>query len=113
MKKRLIALAPLGVLVASVAFAGAETGKETAPAAATEAAQGPKAGPPATFTPETIKAVQGALRDHGYEPGPIDGVAGPRTEAALRAFQVARGLEETGRIDFATMGKLGVEPSLL
>lgn len=111
MKKRLVPLATVGLLVASVAFVGAELGKDTTQAAATESAKEPR--PSATLTPETIKVVQEALRDQGYEPGPIDGVAGPKTEAALRAFQSAKGLEQTGRIDFATMAKLGIQPSSL
>lgn len=111
MKTRLLTLSTAGVLVTSVAFAGAEKGKDTGPAATTETPKEPEGGPSATPTPETIKAVQGALRDRGYEAGPIDGVTGPKTEAALRAFQSAKGLRETGRIDFATMAKLGVEPS--
>jgi peptidoglycan hydrolase-like protein with peptidoglycan-binding domain len=33
---------------------------------------------------------------------------GPKTAAALRAFQKSEGLPETGRLDSATRGKLGV-----
>lgn len=56
---------------------------------------------------EEVKAVQEALREHGQNPGPIDGVMGPKTQAALREFQRSEGLPETGRIDPETMAKLG------
>lgn len=50
-----------------------------------------------------IKDVQARLRDAGFDPGPIDGRFGPRTEAALRRFQAASGLPVTGRIDAETL----------
>jgi peptidoglycan hydrolase-like protein with peptidoglycan-binding domain len=54
-----------------------------------------------------IERVQKALKDSGHDPGPIDGVSGPRTAAALKAYQKAQGLEATGRLDDATLAKLG------
>ncbi len=39
---------------------------------------------------------QKALKAAGYDPGPIDGVLGPRTKAALEAFQADKGLEPDG-----------------
>jgi peptidoglycan hydrolase-like protein with peptidoglycan-binding domain len=39
----------------------------------------------------------------------MDGVIGPQTSQAIRAFQSANGLKETGRIDSETAKKLGVE----
>ena len=52
--------------------------------------------------------VQQSLKDSGYDPGPIDGVEGPHTTAALKAYQKAQGLPETGKADTDTMAKLGV-----
>lgn len=37
-------------------------------------------------TPEHIRDVQQALANAGYDPGPIDGIFGPRTKAALRKY---------------------------
>ena len=34
-----------------------------------------------------ITGIQARLRNMGYDPGKIDGIAGPRTEEAVRAFQ--------------------------
>jgi hypothetical protein len=57
---------------------------------------------------EDVRAAQRALRAKGHNPGPVDGVMGPRTESALRAYQQAEGLEQTGRLDDATADKLAV-----
>ncbi len=57
---------------------------------------------------EQVKAVQKALQDKGMDPGPIDGVMGPKTMAALKAFQKDQTLTESGRLDDQTREKLGV-----
>jgi peptidoglycan hydrolase-like protein with peptidoglycan-binding domain len=31
-----------------------------------------------------VTAMQTALKDKGHDPGPVDGIMGPRTRAALR-----------------------------
>ena len=36
---------------------------------------------------EGVSGVQARLSNLGYEPGPVDGILGPRTENAIRAFQ--------------------------
>jgi uncharacterized protein (TIGR02594 family) len=38
------------------------------------------------------RLVQEALRRHGFDPGPVDGIIGPRTESAIVAFKRSRGL---------------------
>ena len=38
-----------------------------------------------------LRSVQRGLSDLGHDPGPIDGVWGPRTEAATRALLTSRG----------------------
>ncbi|MGG9998670.1 peptidoglycan recognition protein family protein [Pseudovibrio ascidiaceicola] len=40
--------------------------------------------------------VQKALNTHGFNPGPLDGVVGPRTMDALKRFQKANGLVVDG-----------------
>jgi peptidoglycan hydrolase-like protein with peptidoglycan-binding domain len=42
------------------------------------------------------------------DPGPIDGIMGPRTAEALKAFQKDQKLTESGRLDDQTREKLGV-----
>ena len=37
---------------------------------------------------DTITKVQKALKEKGFDPGPIDGLMGSRTSKALRDFQI-------------------------
>jgi peptidoglycan hydrolase-like protein with peptidoglycan-binding domain len=50
------------------------------------------------------------LARRGYYRSGIDGVFGPGTEFALRAFQSRSGLPPTGRFDVPTLGALGLMP---
>lgn len=45
---------------------------------------------------DAVTAVQQRLAEAGYDPGPIDGVEGPGTQAAIAAWQADRGLPHTG-----------------
>lgn len=58
-----------------------------------------------------VMAMQQALKDKGHDPGPIDGMMGPRTKTALREYQKKEGLKATGRWDDETAAKLGVRMS--
>ena len=51
-------------------------------------------------------ATQRALKDKGYEPGPIDGVMGRKTATALKKYQQTEKLDVTGQMDAATVAKL-------
>ena len=42
------------------------------------------------------REIQEALTALGYEPGPIDGIYGPRTKQAIQAFERAMGMTPTG-----------------
>jgi peptidoglycan hydrolase-like protein with peptidoglycan-binding domain len=53
-----------------------------------------------------VRAAQQALRQHGFDPGPIDGVMGPRTSAAIRDFQEKEKLTVTGQLDAETRSRL-------
>jgi LysM repeat protein len=57
-----------------------------------------------------VPGVQVALYRYGYYKGPIDGIPGPMTAQALRAFQRSKGLEPdgiAGRRTRAAFGRLG------
>ena len=54
----------------------------------------------------TVSGAQSRLMNLGFDVGPIDGRLGPRTEGALRTFQRANRLHETGALDSATIAKL-------
>jgi hypothetical protein len=53
-----------------------------------------------------IRAVQQALAARGYDPGPIDGLMGPRTRGAIRQLRQDGGLDATGVLDFDTLDLL-------
>jgi peptidoglycan hydrolase-like protein with peptidoglycan-binding domain len=53
-----------------------------------------------------VDAAQRELRSRGYYSGPVDGVIGAGTEAALRAYQRDRGLKVTGQLDAPTARSL-------
>lgn len=50
-------------------------------------------------SPNIITRAQQELKTRGFDPGPPDGVMGPRTRGALKAFQKANKLRESGEID--------------
>jgi len=62
-----------------------------------------------TPSPGDVRQIQQALKDKGFDAGPIDGQLGPQTEQALRSFQQAQGFQATGQIDQKTMAALGVQ----
>jgi hypothetical protein len=64
---------------------------------------------PACLSPWLIRAVQRALEARGLGVGPVDGVLGLRTQAALREFQKGQGLAASGQPDAATVASLSRE----
>jgi peptidoglycan hydrolase-like protein with peptidoglycan-binding domain len=52
-------------------------------------------------------AMQQALKDKGFDPGPIDGALGPRTTSALKEYQKSENLTVTGKMDHDMAAKLG------
>lgn len=54
-----------------------------------------------------VSELQRGLADGGFDPGPVDGVFGQRTEGAVRAFQSSRGIEVDGIVGRQTWGELG------
>ena len=66
---------------------------------------------PITSAPTPAPATQAAsaqqrLKEAGYYSGPVDGVIGPNTEAALRAYQRDHRLDVTGQLDSQTVRTL-------
>lgn len=56
-----------------------------------------------------VRQVQAALQKQGFDPGPVDGMMGPKTREAIRRFQRAKGLQITGTMDTKTLDALGLE----
>jgi len=56
-----------------------------------------------------IYQAQQRLKELGYDPGPLDGVWGKKTERAVKEFQRDNGLSVTGKLDGITKEKLNLE----
>lgn len=57
---------------------------------------------------QTVRAAQQALKSKGFDPGPIDGIDGPRTEAATRDYQQHESLTADGRLGPKTLDSLQI-----
>lgn len=57
-----------------------------------------------------IKELQNTLKKNGYYKGEIDGEIGSLSTNAAKAFQKAAGLNVTGKLNDATLRKLGMYP---
>ena len=53
-----------------------------------------------------VSYLQQRLQDKGFDPGPIDGIFGPRTEAAVKDAQTWAGIRVDGVVGNATWGAL-------
>ena len=49
-----------------------------------------------------VRQLQTALKEAGFDPGPIDGEFGPATETAVRAFQSEKGIAVDGVVGAIT-----------
>jgi len=55
-----------------------------------------------------VLEAQNLLSRKGYDPGPIDGILGSKTRAAIKAFQRDKGLRESGKIDYSLIAALSI-----
>ena len=58
-----------------------------------------------------IKEAQTQLKDQGLYSGQIDGIAGPQTHSAVRAYQKREGLRQTARLDRETVQHMNLTAS--
>lgn len=61
-------------------------------------------------TGKDVVRLQTRLRELGFPPGAVDGNFGPGTEAAVKAFQLSKGLLADGVVGTRTATALGFEP---
>ena len=54
----------------------------------------------------TIRDIQTRLKAHGFNPGRIDGMGGPKTSAAIIAFKVSKGLAPRDYVGPITIAEL-------
>lgn len=58
-----------------------------------------------------VEKLQEALLRHKCDPGAVDGIFGPKTEAAVMAFENSVGFDPDGVAGEQTIDKLGLEPT--
>jgi peptidoglycan hydrolase-like protein with peptidoglycan-binding domain len=103
----LFALSAASVLAVSPALAQQGGGQQGSQTLKQEQAQG--TGADLQLSPSTVRQIQQALNQKGYDPGNVDGQWGPETQEAVRNFQQAQGLEPTGQPNARTMSQLGIQ----
>jgi N-acetylmuramoyl-L-alanine amidase len=59
--------------------------------------------------PAVVRKIQRALDEHGIDSGGVDGIYGPKTTAAVAAFQTREGLVVDGEVGPQTALKLGID----
>ncbi|SET57853.1 peptidoglycan-binding domain-containing protein [Stigmatella erecta] len=62
-------------------------------------------------TGASVTNLQNRLAQHGFNPGAADGQFGPKTTAAVKAFQSAKGLVADGVVGPKTWAKLNAAPA--
>jgi peptidoglycan hydrolase-like protein with peptidoglycan-binding domain len=58
------------------------------------------------FNLHTTQGVQAALARLGFSPGAADGIAGPKTKQAVKAYQTSKGLTSDGIVGPMTRAAL-------
>lgn len=98
------------MLIPALAVAACATKPAPAPIAApAPIVEAPPPAPPPLEPapdPKLVARVQAALDELGYDPGPVDGVGGARTQTAIQAFRKAAKLPEQGPVDEALLAVL-------
>lgn len=56
-----------------------------------------------------VRAVQLKLKELGYDPGPADGMSGPKTRYGIKQFQSANNMTVNGQISDELLKELGLE----
>jgi formylglycine-generating enzyme required for sulfatase activity len=70
----------------------------------------PSGGAPVAEPPVSVVEVQRLLAARGYDPGPVDGILGGATRAAIGRFQRDYGLAATGEPSTELVANLGAPP---
>lgn len=102
--KRLLILTACAVFAPLAAAAGGAFTSNHPEEAIPDPAPQISAGPYDDF----IKRVQTKLRELGFNPGPVSGDFGEKTQAALAQFQLSRTIPASGQLDDVTLAELGV-----
>lgn len=88
---------PIAVDSAAITLAGPDGGWDDAPV---------QAGNGSAPTQQQVAEAQSLLTQRGYDAGPADGLIGPRTSDAVRAFRQSAGLGDSAAIDQTLLNAL-------
>jgi len=58
------------------------------------------------LTADEVREAQAWLNAFGFSPGPVDGLAGSQTMAAVKRYRIARNMEEPGGLDQAVLKQM-------
>ncbi len=64
----------------------------------------------AALTRAQVAQLQGALGERGYDPGPQDGIVGPKVRTAIRTYQTDAGLPVTGEATASLLAHIEAAP---
>jgi hypothetical protein len=59
---------------------------------------------------DEVREIQARLQALGHDPGPVDGLFGPQTVAAVKRYELANQLAPTGHVDLGLLERLRQEP---
>ena len=101
---------PVGAVVGGIggAYAGNETTGRQNVGSSTQSSSTTSS----NYDSGLVRSVQQALNDKGYNAGLVDGRWGPTTEDAVRRFQRASGLPESGQLERSTLATLGLSSAM-
>ncbi len=111
----LLALSSVAVLPACSWFGGGDQNTSSAAGSSYSAAPQPnysstsqQAEVQQPLAADTIRQVQQTLQQQGLYHANVDGVWGPRTEAAVQGFQQKNNINPTGQLDPQTLASLNI-----
>jgi hypothetical protein len=97
-----------GAAIASLTACAGMFEDEGARRGATEPPRQAQQDVPNAASDQLVRRVQEQLQARGMDPGPVDGIWGPRTQEAVQQFQREQGLETTGQLNARTLAALDI-----
>lgn len=104
-----VPVAPAPIAPTSAAPAVEQTQAPPSPIVETAATPPDLDAPPLNHN--EVREAQTKLRAFGFNPGPIDGVAGTMTQTAIVGYQQSRDLQQTGLLDRELLEQLRHDPA--
>ncbi len=90
-----------------------EAAREPAPAKTAPVEAASVTAAPALLQRDAVREVQAKLYSFGFNPGPLDGAAGPMTQAAIARYRESRGQPQTDLVDRDLLEQLRQDPAPL